>query len=207
MLSQMEFVRRVDIQEDTLEKYIQDGKIQPDLVVPISKSRVFKYFKEEKVKGYANQFGWTLITDSNRKDIFLEMIERMDMNYSYKPVFILAMLENSDKNGRARIEDIVAYFRRFYQQRRENGLIVEKPKSVYCKEQIEDAEIRRNILAYPFRRFELMSLMRHTKTLGIIEIDATVWKRLEAEEVKRIIAVCNRNIAEYYEKLGLQRDM
>ena len=148
MLSQMEFVRRVDIQEDTLEKYIQDGKIQPDLVVPISKSRVFKYFKEEKVEGYANQFGWTLITDSNRKDIFLEMIERMDMNYSYKPVFILAMLENSDKNGRARIEDIVAYFRRFYQQRRENGLIVEKPKSVYCKEQIEDAEIRRNILAY-----------------------------------------------------------
>ena len=207
MLSQMEFVRRVDIQEDTLEKYIQDGKIQPDIVVPISKSRVFKYFKEEKVKGYANQFGWTLITDSNRKDIFLEMIERMDMNYSYKPVFILAMLENSDKNGRARIEDIVAYFRRFYQQRRENGLIVEKPKSVYCKEQIEDAEIRRNILAYPFRRFELMSLMRHTKTLGIIEIDATVWKRLEAEEVKRIIAACNRNIAEYYEKLGLQRDM
>ena len=174
MLSQMEFVRRVDIQEDTLEKYIQDGKIQPDLVVPISKCRVFKYFKEEKVKGYANQFGWTLITDSNRKDIFLEMIERMDMNYSYKPVFILAMLENCDKNGRARIEDIVAYFRRFYQLRRENGLIVEKPKSVYCKEQIEDAEIRRNILAYPFRRFELMSLMRHTKTLGIIEIDATV---------------------------------
>lgn len=207
MLSQMEFVRRVDIQEDTLEKYIQDGKIQPDLVVPISKSRTFKYFREEKVQYYAKQFGWTLITDNNRKDIFLEMIERMDMNYSYKPVFIMAMLKNCDKNGRARIEDIVAYFRRFYHQRREKGLIVEKPKSVYCKDDIDDAEIRRNILAYPFRRFELMSLMRHTKTLGMIEIDPTVWKKLEDEEIKRVIQTCARNIAEYFEKLIQQPDL
>lgn len=204
MLSQMEFVRRVDVQEDTLEKYIQDGKIQPDLVVPIRANRSFKYFKEEKVRDCARQFGWTLITDSNRKDIFLDMIERMDMNYSYKPVFILAMLENCDQNGRAKIEDIVAYFRRFYRQRRENGLIVEKPKSVYCNEEIEDAEIRRNILTYPFRRFELMSLMRHSRTLELIEIDATVWKKLDDEEKRQVVEACNRNLADYYEKLSLR---
>ena len=47
MLSQMEFVRRVDVQSETVEHYIQEGKIQPDLVVPMSEHRSFKYFKEE----------------------------------------------------------------------------------------------------------------------------------------------------------------
>lgn len=125
------------------------------------------------------------------------MIARMDMNYSYKPVFILAMLQSCDKNGRAKIEDIVSCFRKFYQQRREKGLIIEKPKSIYCKEKIDDAEIRRNILAYPFKRFELMSLMHHSKTLGMIEIDAAVWKKLGKEEIVRVIDVCNQNIVDY----------
>ncbi len=34
MLSQMEFVRRVDVQKDTVEAKIKDGTLLPDMVVP-----------------------------------------------------------------------------------------------------------------------------------------------------------------------------
>ena len=67
MISQMEFVRRVDVQTETIERYVRDGLLVPDLMVPMSEHRTFKYFKEETLQKYAQQYGWSLIDDSNRK--------------------------------------------------------------------------------------------------------------------------------------------
>ena len=80
MISQMEFVRRVDVQSETIERYVREGKLIPDMVVPMSEHRTFKYFKEESLQKYAAEFGWTLIDDKNRKELFLNMVRQMDMN-------------------------------------------------------------------------------------------------------------------------------
>ncbi len=40
-----------------------------------------------------------------------------------------------------------------------------------------DKEETRNILSNPLR-FEDMNMMRHTKTIGLVEIEPTVWKYL-----------------------------
>ena len=131
MISQMEFVRRVDVQTETIERYVREGKLMPDLVVPMSEHRTFKYFKEETLKRYAKQYGWTLINDSNRKELFLEMVRQMDMSYSYKPILLKAILKYADNTGKVRLDDIVSYFRKFFDDRRNNHLKVEKSKSVY----------------------------------------------------------------------------
>lgn len=47
-----------------------------------------------------------------------------------------------------------------------------------------DAE--RNILSNPFNCFENMNMFRHTKTLGVVEVDSTVWKKLTDTEKKWI---------------------
>ena len=44
MISQMEIVRRVDVQSETIERYIREGMLVPDLIVPMSEHRTFKYF-------------------------------------------------------------------------------------------------------------------------------------------------------------------
>ena len=49
MISQIEFVRMVDVQSETVDRYIKDGKIKPDLSVPFSDKRMFHYFREESV--------------------------------------------------------------------------------------------------------------------------------------------------------------
>lgn len=121
MISQMEFVRRVDVQTETIERYVRDGLLVPDLVVPMSEHRTFKYFKEETLQKYAEQYGWTLIDDSNRKDLFLDMVRQMDMSYSYKPVLLKAVLLLADDKGRVKLSDIVTYFREFYEARRVAG--------------------------------------------------------------------------------------
>lgn len=113
MLSQMEFVRRVDVQSETIERYLREGMIVPDLVVPMSEHRTFKYFKEETLEAAAAKYGWTLIDDSNRKALFMDMVRRMDMSYSYKPVMMLAVLACADNKGRMKLSDLVQFFRDF----------------------------------------------------------------------------------------------
>ena len=202
MLSQMEFVRRVDVQSETVERYVREGMILPDLVVPMSEHRTFKYFREETLEAAAAKYGWTLIDDSNRKAMFMDMVRRMDMSYSYKPVLMLAVLACADSKGRMKLSDLAQFFRSFYADRRSRGLIVEKPNSLYCREDVTDKEIERNILANPFKRFEDMQMMRHTKTLGIVEVDNSVWKRLTEEEKTEIRGIFEEKLEGYYCRLG-----
>ena len=198
MISQMEFVRRVDVQTETIERYVREGKLVPDLIVPMSEHRTFKYFKEETLRAYAEQYGWKLIDDNNRKQLFMEMVEQMDMSYSYKPVLLKAILTYADASGRVKISDIVSYFRNFYEARRAAGLKVEKANSIFAKGGYTDKEAERNILSNPFKRFEDMNMMCHTKTLGIIEVDGTVWKKLREDEKKRVEEICDEKLASYY---------
>ena len=200
MISQMEFVRRVDVQSETIERYVREGKLIPDLIVPMSEHRVFKYFKEESLERYAKEYGWTLIDDQNRKNLFMEMVDDMDMSYSYKPVLLKAILQNADKQGRVKIDDIVTYFRAFYEDRRARGEVVEKQNSIFAKGNYTDKEAVRNILSNPFKRFEDMNMMRHTKTIGIIEVEPTVWKRLAEEDKKHILQVCDLRLKQYYKR-------
>ena len=200
MISQMEFVRRVDVQSETIERYVREGKLIPDLIVPMSEHRVFKYFKEASLECYAKEFGWTLIDDQNRKNLFMEMVEEMDMSYSYKPVLLKAILQNADKQGRVKIDDLVAYFKAFYEDRRARGEVVEKQNSIFAKGNYTDKEAARNILSNPFKRFEDMNMMRHTKTIGIIEVEPTVWKRLTEEDKKHILNVCDLKLEQYYKR-------
>lgn len=201
MISQMEFVRRVNVQSETIESYVREGKLVPDLEVPMSEHRQFKYFKEETLQKYAAQYGWTLIDDSNRKDLFMDMVRQMDMNYSYKPVLIKAILKYADARGRVNLENIVNYFRDYYESRRSAGLVVEKPNSIFAKGNYTDKDAQRNILSNPFKRFEDMQMLRHTKTLGIIQVDESVWKRLTEEEKREIEDVCDEKLGEYYKRI------
>ena len=105
----------------------------PNLAVPMSEHRVFKYFKEESLKRYAEEFGWQLIDDKNRKDLFMKMVDNMDMSYSYKSVLLKAVFANADSRGRLKIEDIVDYFKDYYEDRRSKGLVVEKANSIFAK--------------------------------------------------------------------------
>ena len=201
MISQLEFVRRVDVQSETVERYVREGKLVPDLVVPMSEHRTFKYFKEETLHKYAEEYGWTLIDDNNRKNLFMEMVRQMDMSYSYKPVLLKAILLLADKKGRVKLSEIVSYFREFYEARRAAGLVVEKANSIYAKGSYTDKQAERNILSNPFKRFEDMQILHHTKTLGVIQVDESVWKKLTVEDKQEIERVCEEKLEGYFKRI------
>ena len=130
----------------------------------------------------------------------MDMVRQMDMSYSYKPVLMKAILLYADEKGRIKLDDIVSYFRSYYEGRRAAGLTVEKANSIFAKGGYTDKEAERNILSNPFKRFEDMQMLRHTKTLGIVQLDEAVWKRLSGEEKAEIERVCDEKLERYFEK-------
>lgn len=199
MISQIEFVRMVDVQSETVDRYIKDGKIKPDLSVPFGDKRMFHYFREESVRNIAKQYGWDLITPQNMADKFMKFIETMDMSFSYKPVLLKAIYEYMDSNGRVALPDVVDYFIDFYEDRKAHGMIAEKPNSIYQKGGYTKKDVEKNILSNPFKRFEDMRfLMRCCKDVETVEVNPIIFRKLTRKDRLHIVDVCDKSLEKYY---------
>ena len=198
MISQIEFVRMVDVQSETVDRYIKDGKIKPDLSVPFGDKRMFHYFREESVRNIAKQYGWDLITPQNMADKFMKFIET-DMSFSYKPVLLKAIYEYMDSNGRVALPDVVDYFIDFYEDRKAHGMIAEKPNSIYQKGGYTKKDVEKNILSNPFKRFEDMRfLMRCCKDVETVEVNPIIFRKLTRKDRLHIVDVCDKSLEKYY---------
>ena len=198
MISQIEFVRMVGVQSETVDRYIKDGKIKPDLSVPFGDKRMFHYFREESVRNIAKQYGWDLITPQNMADKFMKFIETMDMSFSYKPVLLKAIYEHIDSNGRVALPDVVDYFIDFYEDRKAHGMIAEKPNSIYQKGGYTKKDVEKNILSNPFKRFEDMRFLMRCKDVETVEVNPIIFRKLTRGDWLHIVDVCDKSLEKYY---------
>lgn len=201
MISQIEFVRMVDVQSETVERYIKDGKVKPDLSTPFGDKRMFHYFREESIRNIAKQYGWDLITPQNMADKFMKFIETMDMSYSYKPVLLKAIYEYMDTSGRVALPDVVDYFIDFYEDRKAHGMIAEKSTSIYQKGGYTRKDVEKNILSNPFKRFEDMRFLMRCKDMETIEVNPIIFRKLTREDWLHIVDVCDKSLEKYYLRL------
>ena len=201
MISQIEFVRMVDVQSETVERYIKDGKVKPDLSIPFGDKRMFHYFREESIRYIAKQYGWDLITPQNMADKFMKFIETMDMSYSYKPVLLKAIYEYMDSSGRVALPDVVDYFIDFYENRKAHGMIAEKSTSIYQKGGYTRKDVEKNILSNPFKRFEDMRFLMRCKDVETIEVNPIIFRKLTREDWLHIVDVCDKSLEKYYLRL------
>ena len=202
MISQIEFIRTVDVQSETVDRYVREGKIVPDLAVPIGDKRFFNYYRKETVERYATEFGWDIITAVNITEKFLHFVEKMDMSFSYKPVLLKAIFDHIDSDGKVRVIDIVNYFIDFYEERKENGLTAEKPTSIYQKGGYTEKDVERNIFSNPFKRFSDMRFLRRCKDVSYIEINPIIFRNLTEADKKHILDICDTKLAEYYARIS-----
>ena len=198
MVSQIEFTRRVSVQSETIDRYIREGKLIPDLEVPISEHRSFKYFYPDTVARYAKEFKWKMITQANMKDMFIEMVTTMTMSYSYKPVFILSFLDHMDTDGRAKLEDVVLSLADYYESRTAKGLAAEKKSCIFTKGGYSDKDVERLILSMPFKRFEDMGFIHHAKHLGIIQLEKAILRRLGDQDIANMRVRCKEALDTYF---------
>ncbi len=46
-----------------------------------------------------------------------------------------------------------------------------------------------------------MNMMHHTKTLGIVQVDESVWKALTKDEKLQIESICNSKLSAYFARI------
>ena len=198
MISQIEFVRMVDVQSETVERYIKDVRVKPDLSIHFGDKRMLHYFREESIRNIAKQYGWDLITPQNMADKFMKFIETMNMSFSYKPVLLKAIYEYMDSNGRVALPDVVDYFIDFYEDRKAHGMIAEKPNSIYQKGGYTKKDVEKNILSNPFKRFEDMRFLMRCKDVETVEVNPIIFRKLTREDWLHIVDVCDKSLEKYY---------
>lgn len=200
MVSQMELVRRVSAQSETIERYIKEGKIVADMEVPISEHRTFKYFLPERIEEYCKKFNWIEITAGNRKQLFLETCKKMIMSYSYKPVFLISFLSCMNKQGEAMLSEVADSFASYYEHRIADGLEAEKKKCIFTVGGYTQNDVQKLILNMPFKRFEDMGFMHHSKYLGILQIDKSIMKSFDDYDISDLLTYCDDALERYWKE-------
>lgn len=201
MLTQKQFTQMVTVQSETIDKYIRSGKIIPDESVFITPRKRENYFKKETVIKYAEKYGWTLITEENIKKLFMDFVKKMDMSYSYKPVFLKAVFSGDDNEGKVEFSYVVDYFINYYKSRKEEKLPVEKYQSLYCAPDFTRDEVEKNIILDPFKRFENMNFISLDSDEKYLRFHPTIFSQLTKDEIKQILTICDDKLTEYYSKI------
>ncbi len=198
MISHFELISLVNVHSETVFRYINEKKIIPDRVEK-SGSHSKYFFSQDNVRAIIEKFGWYIISESNKRRVFFQMIDRMTMSFSYKPVFIKAFL-SVEKDGKASMSKIVGYFRDFYEQRRKAGLFVEKSNSIFAHSGYTDKEVKKLILVYPYKRFAEMKIFSYSKLFGVVSMDTNVWNSLQSSDKIEICRMCDEHIEKYFSR-------
>ena len=90
-------------------------------------------------------------------------------------------------------------FAAFYEDRIARGLPAEKKNCIFTKGGYTQKDVERLILSMPFKRYEDMHIMHHSKHLGTLEFYKALARQLTAEDYAAIRESCKTAIARYFE--------
>lgn len=120
------------------------------------------------------------------------------MKGAYKPVFLLSFFKNMNQFDEALVEDVLYDFCDFYESRKHKRLPAEKKKCIFDSDDYTQKDAEKIMLGNPFKRFEDMGFMHHTKHLGTIRLDKHI--KLSNDELKKAMEWCREGIERYYSK-------
>jgi superfamily II DNA or RNA helicase len=201
MISLPDLERELGVAEGRVRGAVERGQLKPDHVLELGE-RTYIYFHRDRIEEVRVAIGAPKIEEHSDRDRFLEFIEAMDMNLSYKPVMLLTLLDAVDEDGRARTSDVVQRFQQFYRDRRAAGLIVEKAGARKVPvDELDETSAQRLMLGKPFEKFERRRFVRYDRDLAFVRFDPRLWRQLGPEDREQIRNLCRRSIERYYERL------
>jgi hypothetical protein len=203
-LSAEQLARELFVSTGTVNNWCQKGDITADVEIPIGRSKIL-LFHPNKVNEIRRLKGLREHTEESVVEDFWEFIDEKTYTFSYKMYFIKALLETIDQTGEADIKGVLGRYCRYYLDRVERGLAVDRPNSPYKhKEVLQDEKFMlQSMLTNPFEKFERKRFMYYAKDLAKISIHHKIWSDLEynggREKLSRRM---DEDLAEYYEPLG-----
>ena len=201
-LSPEQAARELFIGTATLMNWYRRDNGISSLQLPIG-SRMVPYFSPSDIEAIRAAHGLGHHDDSTILRDFEAFIDENTLTFSFKLIFMLSMLRLADKEGEVSIDALIEEYRRFYIDRIERGLPVDRRGCAYDREFLDDlVKVKRSILANPFEKFERKRFVYYSKDLNILSFHPALWEKM-SPEVKEGIREKERGFLErYYERLG-----
>jgi hypothetical protein len=186
----------------TLRSWVTNKSVAADLVIPFG-SRKLLYFKKDNLEVIRKKKNLKVHSDETLVEDFMQFLKEKNFTYSFKIVFMQAMLACCDENGSAPISEVLNYYRTFYLSRLEAGLLVDKVTCIYSKEFLNDRVVlQRNMLENPFEKYERKRFVYYGKDIGLIAFNPILWQSMKEEDKAVIKEILQGNLETYYAELG-----
>lgn len=194
--------RELFISTSTLKNWVRKGEVTADLTLPLGRG-VINYFHPETLDQIREIKGLTVHDEQTMKQDFFAFIDEKSYTFSFKIVFLLAMLAHVDSHGEAKIDEVVEQYRSFYLERHRHNLPVDRPSCIYTQTFLADPiEVKRSMLANPFEKFERKRFVHYVKDLSLIAFNPVLFENLSASDRSHLSTLLLEHLAEYYGPLG-----
>lgn len=134
----------------------------------------------------------------DKLDAFIQYCREMRMSYSYKAVLIMAVMQKSDSKGNLHLDDAVAYFRKYYSDRRAQGICVEKKQCIYLKPDVTDNQIEANLVANPIRVLVESGYFFFNTETRLFTISPEIWSVIDKKKKTLLVRICSQRLKAYY---------
>lgn len=124
-------------------------------------------------------------------------LQYMKMSYSYKPILVMALMQ-SGKPGVVSIEKATRFFRKYYADRREQGLTPEKRRCIYLREDVTDKQIAANLVSNPVKALCESGFFFFNEKEQIFSLSPEIWPFLDKGNKAAITKICKQRLKEYY---------
>ena len=183
-----------------LSWYRKDNSIS-SLQLPIG-SKMVPYFSPNDIESIRESKSLGKHDESTILQDFEDFIDENTLTFSFKLVFMLAMLDLANEEGEVKIDELTEQYRSFYLKRLDDGLPVDRPNCVYTRDFLNDSvKVKRSILSNPFEKFERKRFVYYSKDLSMISFHPELWNRMTDEIKERIRQKEQNFLEEYYQKI------
>lgn len=203
-LSVESLARELFVSTGTVRSWINTGELTPDVHLPMGRSAVDLFHPDQiaiirLAKGLKEHTEATIVED------FWEFLAERSYSYSYKMVFLLALLKQADSTGDAEITGVLSAYREFYLNRIRENKTVDRPGSPYHDPEflMDDKALTNSLLSNPFEKFERKRFFYYAKDLKKISIHHRLWEDLTHRGgLEKLRRQMQEDLIHYYAPLG-----
>lgn len=200
-LSLEQLARELFVSTSTVRNWLSKKEIEADLELPFG-ARKLPFFSPQKIEEIRKLKGLKEHNENTIKEDFFDFINEKSYTFSFKIIFLLALLKCIDNNGNAKINDVLKLYKRFYLERIENNLKVDRPNCIYTKEFLNDLhKLKENMLANPFEKYERKRFIFYCNDLSEIGFNFHLWNKLTKDDILLLRNILKQHLKEYYQEL------
>lgn len=194
--------RELFIGTNTLSKWVKTKPEFSSLSLPLG-SKIMPYFSDEDISRIRKEKGLKEHSDETILEDFIDFINENTLTYSFKLVFMLNMFKLADKEGEVNIDNLIGYYRDFYQNRIDRNLQVDRKGCVFDSKYLQDrSKVKKSILDNPFEKFERKRFVYYSKDLNMLSFNPILWAKLTEDIKQEIVEKENYFLKEYYKNMG-----